>query len=48
MQAKHIWKLGFSMSSLAKLEIRQDKLANLNSNAFEATFEEHNQKFEFC
>ena len=40
------------MSSLAKLEIRQDKLANLNLNAFEANFEanfeEHNQKFEFC
>ena len=48
MPAEHNWKLGFSMSNLAKLEIKQDELANLNLNAFKANFEEHDQKFKFC
>ena len=48
MPAEHNKKLGFSISVLAKLKIQPDESANLQWKAFQASFEEHNQKFEFC
>ena len=44
MPAEHNWNLGFSMSNLAKLKIRWDKLANLHLNAIGVNFEEPNSQ----